>query len=136
MYARFLFSSSWTICFFTLATCNVLFPDVYVSGIDIGLPSLCLWIPWYLQSQKAQRFDCLCDVGPTFILSLYLVGYRIDRLLVFGRVNRVPDVKGVAMMNSFLVGCLAALMGQQNFLAPSILGLASDMFLFPFSLHD
>ena len=65
---------------------NVLLPDVHVSGINSGLPSLCLWVLWYLQSRKAQRFDCLCDVGPTFILSLYVVGYGIDRLLVFGRV--------------------------------------------------
>ena len=25
---------------------NILLPCVYVSGIDIGLPSLCLWVPW------------------------------------------------------------------------------------------
>ena len=76
---------------------NVLLPDVNVSGIDNGLPSLCLRVPWYLQGRKAQLFDCLCDAGPTFILSLYVVGYRIDSLLVFGCVFRVPDVKGVAL---------------------------------------
>ena len=75
---------------------NILLPDVHVSGIDNGLPLLCLWVPWYLQSRTAQRFDCLCNVGPTFILSLYVVGYRIDCLLVLGRVFRVLDVKGVA----------------------------------------
>jgi hypothetical protein len=75
---------------------NILLPDVHVSGIDNGLPSFCLWVPWYLRSRKAQLFDCLCNVGPTFILSLYVVGYRIDCLLVLGRVFRVLDVKGVA----------------------------------------
>ncbi len=75
---------------------NVVLPDVYVSGINNGLPSLCLRVPWYLQSRKAQRFVCLCDVGPTFILSLYVVGYRIERRLVFGRLFRDSDVKGVA----------------------------------------
>ncbi len=27
---------------------NVLLPDVHFSGIDSGLPSFCLWVPWYL----------------------------------------------------------------------------------------
>ena len=27
---------------------NVLLPDVHFSGIDNGLPSFCLWVPWYL----------------------------------------------------------------------------------------
>ena len=63
---------------------NVLLSDVHVSGINNGLPSFCLWVPRYLlQSRKAKLFDCLCDVGPTFILSLYVVSYRIDCLLVF-----------------------------------------------------
>ena len=75
---------------------DVLLPDVYIPGVDSGFPSLCLWVPWYLQSWKAQRFDCLCNVGPIFILSLYLVGYHIDRLLVFSHVFRVSDVEGVA----------------------------------------
>jgi len=76
---------------------NVLLPDVYISGIDIGLPSLCLWVPSYLQSRKAQHLDCLCGVGPTFILSLYVVGHRIDRLLVFSLVFHVSDVEGEAL---------------------------------------
>ena len=75
---------------------NVLLPDVYTSGIDSGLPILCLWVPWYLQVRKAQHFDCLCDVSPAFILSLYVFGYRIDRLLVLGCVFRFFDVEGVA----------------------------------------
>jgi len=81
---------------------NVLLPDVYISGIDSGHPSLCLWVPWYLQVRKAQRFDCLCDVSPTFILSVYVVGYHIDRLLVFCRVFRVSDVEGVTFESEHL----------------------------------
>jgi hypothetical protein len=38
---------------------NVLLPDVYISGVDNGLRSRCLWVPWYLQSWKAQHFACL-----------------------------------------------------------------------------
>jgi hypothetical protein len=78
---------------------DVLLPDVFIPGIDSSLPSLCLWVPWYLQSWKAQSFDCLCDVVPTLILPLYVVGYGIDRLLVFGRVLCVSDVEGVAFQS-------------------------------------
>jgi hypothetical protein len=38
---------------------NVLLPDLYIPGADYGLHSLCLWVPWYLQSWKAQLFNCL-----------------------------------------------------------------------------
>ena len=66
-----------------------------------------------LQSWKAQRFDCLCDAGPTFRLSLHVVGYGIDHLLVFGRVFRISNVKGVAfkslhICNEFLLGRLSS----------------------------
>ena len=27
---------------------NILLPDVHFSYIDNGLPSFCLWVPWYL----------------------------------------------------------------------------------------
>ena len=121
---------------------NVLLSDVHVSGINNGLPSFCLWVPWYLlQSRKAKLFDCLCDVGPTFILSLYVVGYRIDCLLVFlylAEYFAFPMSKvwlsspNTFVTNSFLVGCPAALMGRRNFLAPSILGSASNMFSLSF----
>ena len=74
---------------------NILLPDVHVSGINNGLPSFCFWVPWYLQSRKAQLLDCLCNAGPTFLLSLYVVGYRVNCLLVLGRIFRVSNVKGV-----------------------------------------
>jgi hypothetical protein len=31
-----------------------------------GSTAVSLWVPWYLQSWKAQRFDCLCDVLTAF----------------------------------------------------------------------
>jgi hypothetical protein len=34
---------------------NVLLPDVHLSGIDNGLPSFCLWVPWYLQKGESER---------------------------------------------------------------------------------
>ena len=78
---------------------NVLLPDVYLPGVNSGLPSLCLWLPCYLKSWKAQRLDCLCNVRPTFILPLYVVGYGIHHLLVFGRIFHVSNVKGVVFQS-------------------------------------
>ena len=118
---------------------NVLLSDVHVSGINNGLPSFCLWVPRYLlQSRKAKLFDCLCDVGPTFTLSLYVVGYRIDCLLVFGRIFHVSNVEGVVfeslhLHNKFLFDLRShSPHGPAEFLGPSILGLASKIFSLPF----
>ena len=119
---------------------NVLLPDVHVSGIDSGLPSLCLWVPWYLQSRKAQRFDCLCDVGPTFILyPLSVCSWLWHRpsSCIWPRILRLQSKVWLSSPNTFvtnssLVSCPTAFMGRQNFLAPTILGLASDMFSLSF----
>jgi hypothetical protein len=107
---------------------EVLLPDVYIPGVDSGLPSLCLWVPWYLQSWKAQRFDCLCDVGLTFLLPLDVVGYGIDHFLVFGRVFCVSDVEGMAfeslhLRNEFLFDWRSrSPQGSVKFLGPLNLG--------------
>ena len=116
----------------------ILLPDIYIPGVDNGLHSLFLWVPWYSQSWKAQRFDCLYDVCPTFILPLYVVGYGIDRFLVLGRAFHVSNVEGVVfeslhLHNKFLFDLRShSPHGPAEFLGPSILGLASKIFSLPF----
>jgi hypothetical protein len=113
---------------------NILLPEEYLPGVDNGHPSLCCWVPWNSQGWKAQFLDCLHNVCPTFVLFLDVVGNGIDRFLVLGRIFAFPMSKmwllspSTFVTNSFLVGPVA-LVGLRNFLAPSILGLASDMFL-------
>ena len=112
---------------------NVLLPEVYVPGVDSGRPSLCLRVPQYMQCWKAQFFDCLRDVCPAFVLPLDVVGNGIDRFLYLATYLAFPMTKvwlsspSTFVTNSFLVSP-AALAGLQNFFAPSILGLASNMF--------
>jgi hypothetical protein len=78
---------------------NVLLPDIYFPTVDSGLPSLCLWLPWYLKSWKAQRLDCLRNVRPTFILPLLWLAMASNFLLVFGHLFHVSNVKGVVFQS-------------------------------------
>ncbi len=65
-------------------------------GLTAVSPAFAFGYPGTCRVGRLSSLIGFCDVGPTFILSLYVVGYRIGYLLVLGSVFRVSDVKGVA----------------------------------------
>ena len=73
---------------------NVLLPDVYISGIDSGLPAFAFGYPGTCRVGKLSNLIAFAMLAPP-LYSLCVVGYGINRLLVFGRIFCVSNVKGV-----------------------------------------
>ncbi len=100
--------------------------NIYIPGVNSGLPCLCLWVLWYLQSWKAPHFDCLCKLWHQLFSYIW-------RLILYFRCQKVWLSSPITSVTNFLlVNSLAALIGRWSFLTPSILGLASNIFSLSF----
>ena len=65
---------------------DILLPDIHFSGINWKAARCCCRVWRLLQIWKAQLSDCLCAIGPAFILLLDVVGLGIFC---------ISDVKGM-----------------------------------------
>ena len=95
-----------------------------------GLEGSALWLP------------LRCRPHTTFILSLYVVGYHINRLLLFCRVFHIPMSKvwlsspNTFVTNSFLLGCPAPSWADGISWPPKSWVWPPTCLIFLFSLHD
>jgi hypothetical protein len=75
-----------------LSSVFFLLPEVHLSSIDITCSRRWRQVSPDCQDQEAQYPDCLCNVRPTFILPLDVVGNGIHRFLILGCLFHVSNV--------------------------------------------
>ena len=130
-YVRFLFSSSWTICFFTPATsCCQMYESPGSTAVypvfAFGYPGTCsvgrlrALIAFAMSAPPLYSLCMWLAMASTVFL--YLAAHFALQMSKVGLSNPSTFVP-----NSFLIGP-EALVDLRKFLAPSILGVASNIF--------
>ena len=56
-----------------LGLLDVLLPQEYVSWVDSSSSCLCCWVTGDQDCWQFQLLDCLCDLGSSLVLLLYVV---------------------------------------------------------------
>jgi hypothetical protein len=135
-YACFLFSSSWTICFFTAATT---YCQMYISpGLTAVSPAFAFGYPGTCRVGRLSALIAfVMSAPPLYSLCMWLamastVFLYLAAYFAFSMSNVWPSSPSTFVTNSFLIGP-SALVDLRNFLAPSILGEACptySLFLF------
>ena len=73
---------------------GILLPEKFLPGKDSSRSSLYGRVSQICQVWGAQFLDCLCNVGPTLILPLDVIGNVMDHLLVFDCIFHISNVEG------------------------------------------